>query len=197
MLKEIDYMECSGIFHTVEDAFPFLSANATDIIFLDLNLPGSNGMDLIVKLRAHGIVSKIVVVSMITDELVILKALEAGANGFISKNTDFEELLTAIKEVMAGRQFLHAHFQLEIDRLNDKHNADWHIRNTDARINALSERELEVLKHIVKGFTNKEIAEILILSPLTIKTHRTNILRKLGLKNSAALAHYATSLGIR
>lgn len=195
MLQEIENLECAGIANNGEQAEVFLDDNEIDYVFMDLNMPGISGIELIQKIRKRNNRLKIIVVSMLTDGLVIMKAMDAGANGYVPKNTTFTELKECIDQVSKGRIFIPDVIKQEIKLLEQKHNSGWQIRNTDKKINILSERETEVLKLIAVGFTNKEIAEKLFLSPLTIKTHRTNILRKLGLKNSVSLANYAISLG--
>ncbi|TNE78641.1 MAG: response regulator transcription factor [Bacteroidetes bacterium] len=183
------------IYSDSETAKRELLAHPPDLVFLDLVMPDGNGLDLLVQLREAEFQVPVIVVSMLKDSLVISKAMDAGAMGFIPKNTDFEELEQAMAAVLSGKVYLSTSLQQEIQQLSEHHNADWESRNLDEKVNQLSKRELEIVKLVAHGYTNAEIGEQLFLSSLTVKTHRHNILKKLGLRNSAALVKLATELG--
>jgi DNA-binding NarL/FixJ family response regulator len=159
-----------------------------------LNMPKMNGIDLILNIRLKQLPIKILVVSMVNDASVILKALDAGANGFLPKNTQFEELKTALQMIENEQVFIPESMQFAVDNARRLHDMNWEDRNIDQKIVLLSAREREIMQLIAKGYSNTQIGETLFLSPLTVKTHRSNILRKLGLKNSIALALFANSL---
>lgn len=195
MMNEVPDFEHLGTINDGSLAFAFLKEHQPDFIFLDINMPQLSGIDIIQQVRNANLQTKIIVVSMLTDALVIAKAIDAGANGYIPKNTDFDELLEAISEVKANRVFLPKDLKHVVEQIDLKHNGNWENRNMDEKVNLLSHREIEIVGLIAKGYTNPEIADQLFLSPLTVKTHRTNILRKLGLKNSASLISFATQVG--
>ena len=176
------------------DFLEHLNTQHYDVVVVDLNMPKMNGIDLILNIRLKQLPIKILVVSMVNDASVILKALDAGANGFLPKNTQFEELKTALQMIENEQVFIPESMQFAVDNARRLHDMNWEDRNIDQKIVLLSAREREIMQLIAKGYSNTQIGETLFLSPLTIKTHRTNILRKLGLKNSIALALFANSL---
>ncbi len=196
LLSSMGNYTCVEIITDGKFALEKLKLNEPDIIFLDLNLPNVNGIDLIIQLKKNSIKSKILVISMLIEPLVILKAKDAGADGYLPKNTNMQELENAIASIKNNEFYLPSNLVAEIQNLDIKHNQNWENSDAPSKINLLTEREKEVLKLIVKGFNNNDIAKLLFNSPLTIKTHRKNILKKLGLKNSVALANYAANLNL-
>ncbi len=165
------------------------------LIFLDLHMPEKSGFDILEDFQKRGgRLPKVIVVSMLTDPNIIKKALDMGAMGFIPKNTDYNELKTAIEAVLNGEKYINPHLANELAHVSAG-NGDENT-NFQHAYNALSKREKEILKHIALGLTNKQIAEKLFLSPLTVKTHRHNILQKLNLNNTASVVRFITSLGI-
>lgn len=163
-----------------------------DIVLLDLNLPDTNGIEVIKQIRKNEIKTQVLVISMLIDPLIVSKALEAGANGFIPKNTSIEELSSALQHLQNGQPFISDSMRKEIEQIQ----ISTYSNNGFQDNNDLSKRELEIIKLIAEGLTNAEIAQQLFISPLTVKTHRTNILRKLELPNTASLVSYAKNLGL-
>lgn len=195
MMNEMPNFVHEGTINNSEIAVTTVLNIKPNYLFIDINMPKISGIEVIKQVKSAGLSIKIIVVSMITDALVIAKALDAGADGYIPKNTDFDELQLAIKTIENGEIFVPENFKESLTQVNAKHQNDWEERNTDEKVNLLSQREIEIVGLIAKGYTNIEIADRLFLSPLTVKTHRTNILRKLGLKNSASLISFATQVG--
>jgi DNA-binding NarL/FixJ family response regulator len=121
---------------------------------------------------------------MLIESSTIKKMLAAGAHGFVSKTADKTELIQAIKKVAAGEKYLSSEVtQKLMNTITGK--------PSDNLIDSLTKREKEILILISKGLTDKEIADAVFLSPLTVITHRKNILGKLGLKNKAELTRFA------
>ena len=192
LISAIDNLTCCGILTKGENAVSEIVEKNPDIVLLDLNLPDINGIEIIKQIRKSGIQTPILVISMLIDPIIVGKALEAGANGFVPKNTSIEELSSALEHISNGQAFLPESLKAQIDLNNLTVSERYSItENTD-----ISKRELEIIKLIASGLTNNEIAEQLFISPHTVKTHRTNILRKLELPNTAALVSYAKNLGL-
>lgn len=165
------------------------------LILLDLHMPEKSGFDILEEYQKRsGRMPRIIVVSMLTDPNIIQKALDMGAMGFIPKNTDYDELKAAIAAVLAGNTYINPQLAKELASVTTASQDE--NSNFQYAYNALSKREKEILKHIALGLTNKQIAEKLFLSPLTVKTHRHNILQKLNLNNTASVVRFITSLGI-
>lgn len=195
LLIETNYFDLIEIETDSNKALETVKSIKPDILFIDLNMPHKNGFDVIFELKKENIKLKIIVVSMVNDTSIIAKAFCQGVNAFIPKNTSFNELNNAIKVVLDHQRYLPLEFEKEVFTLEEKINAEKDF-NFNSENETLSEREVEIIKLIAQGYTNVEISEKLFLSPLTIKTHRNNILKKLNINNTAALVKYAINLGI-
>lgn len=149
-----------------------------DLVLLDINLPDCSGIDLCLTISSEFPKIKILALTSFNEFTMVRKMLDNGASGYLLKNSMPEEIVLGIETVMQGEQFL-CH---EIDILMKKE-ADKHV--------FLTRRETEILKLIVDGFTNTEIAEKLFLGEETIKSYRKNLLYKLDAKNTAVLVKTA------
>jgi DNA-binding NarL/FixJ family response regulator len=163
-------------------------ATQPDVILLDINMPGMNGLEVLPLLRQSAPQSRVLVLTMHDDTTYLRQVLRAGGAGYVLKQAADKELLSAIRTVYSGGTFLHpAHAQALLD---DPARA---IPATEAstRLTQLSEREQEVLKLIALGYSNKEIAEKLFLSVKTVETYKARIMEKLELTTRAALVRFA------
>jgi len=159
-----------------------------DMALLDIEMPGMSGINAAKKaLEIHpGI--KIIAVSMYSDESYYSTMIEAGANGFLLKNSNFTEVKKAITDVLEGRNYFSMEIlQSIVTRMNDKSPG-----KTDYE---LTEREIEVLSEICKGCSNQEIADTLSISKRTVDKHRENLLLKTQSKNTANLVVFAIKNG--
>lgn len=158
-----------------------------NIVIMDINLPGMNGIDATQLIRKFSPGTKILGVSMHTQPAYARKMLQKGAMGYVTKNSSCEEMCKAIMEIQHNRKYICDEIK---NILSDQ------IMSGDdqqAGLNSLSEREIEVIGFIKKGFSSKEIAEPLNISVKTVEVHRYNILKKLNLKNTAAMVNYINS----
>jgi DNA-binding NarL/FixJ family response regulator len=157
-----------------------------DLAIVDLSLPGANGIELIKNTRAEFPRLPILVLSMHDESLYALRALRAGAEGYVMKHEAMTNVIHAIHEVFNGRPYLSPAMAAQvITRV--AHGAD---DQTDP-VDKLSDRELEILELIGKGKEVRQIAKLLHLSPKTVETHRSHIKDKLDLKNSREVARFA------
>ena len=164
-----------------------------DLILLDLSMPSMGGLDVLPSLRRIAPASKILVLTMHDDKHYLHQALQGGASGYVLKKAADTELITAIRAVLIGEIYVHhsmMRFLLD-DVLPHKN----HIGQTDLW-ESLSDREQEVLRLVALGYTSLEIAEQLALSAKTVETYRARGMEKLGLRNRAALVHFALSRGL-
>lgn len=166
-----------------EEAIEMTKKLHPDIVIMDINLPGLNGIE------ATEVISKcssasVIGVSLHSQPTYARKMIQKGAMGYITKNSPKEEMFHAIMEVHERRKYICK----EIKNIL----AEQFIKGDDAAggLNSLSGREVEILKFIRQGSTSKEIAKHLLISIKTVDVHRYNILRKLKLKNVAALANF-------
>jgi DNA-binding NarL/FixJ family response regulator len=158
-----------------------------DLAIVDLSLPGANGIELIKNIRAEFPNLPILVLSMHDESLYGLRALRAGANGYVMKHEAMANVVQAIREVFSGRPYLSPVMAAQvITKFANKSSEG----ESDA-VDRLSDRELEILELIGKGREVRQIANLLHLSPKTVETHRAHIKEKLQLKNAREVARFA------
>jgi two-component system, NarL family, invasion response regulator UvrY len=166
-----------------------LGKQVYDVILLDISLPGRNGIDLIGHVKKTQPSAAILILSIYSEEMYAIKAMKAGASGYLTKSSAPEELILAIIKVSRGERYISSSLA---DSLADKL-----IFNSDKPLHQLlSSRELEVLCLLAKGKKVIQIASELTLSPKTIGTYRERILEKLKLHTTADLIRYAIMEGI-
>ncbi|MFK7970062.1 MAG: response regulator [Bacteroidia bacterium] len=183
MLEKEPAIDAVEDFGDGNSLFTFLENNVVDIILLDIEMPVMSGLEACHKLVQEYPDIGVIVLSM-QREISLIKAMfQAGAKGYLLKNADRHEILYAIREVHAGRQFVGSEVaQLLIGTINGEA-----THGNSPSIPSLSRREKEVLALIVKEYTTREIAEELSLGPDTIETHRRRLLDKLQVRNTAGL----------
>lgn len=167
-----------------EDAVELAKQFRPDVVIMDINLPGINGIEATQQIRKFSPASKILGVSLHTQPTYARKMIQKGAMGYVTKNSSREEMFKAIMEIQAGRRYICDEIKniLSEQVINGE--------EPQSGLNALSQREIEIINFIKKGFSSKEIAESLEISVKTVEVHRYNILKKLNLKNSAALVNF-------
>jgi DNA-binding NarL/FixJ family response regulator len=165
----------------------------TDIVLMDINMPVMNGIETTKQIQQKYDGINVLVLSMMDHENYVAEMFNAGAKGYMLKNTGKEELLYALKRIKEGGMYVSPEIMaksLEKMVLLSRENQ----RSVSSV--ALSKRELEVLKLLAEGLTNNEIAEKLFTSRRTIETHRKNLIDKTASKNTAALIRFAIMNGI-
>jgi len=155
-----------------------------DLVILDISLPGRSGIDVLKQLKCSKPELPILILSMHPEEQYAVRALRAGAAGYLTKESAPDELIGAIKKVAGGGKYITASLAEKLAGEIGT-NAEKLLHET------LSDREYQVMCMIASGKTVKEIAEALNLSVKTISTHRTRILRKMSMDNNAQLTHYS------
>ena len=165
-----------------------------DIAILDLMMPELNGLEVARRALRLSPRTRVVILSMYSDEPHVLEALRAGAMAYVLKGTSTETLIFALREAMAGRRYLSPPLS---DRAVEVYLAQIGTaeRPTD-RYELLTAREREVLELVARGASYAEIADKLTISPRTAETHRTNLMRKLDLKTTADITLYAVQRGL-
>ncbi|MGR3810785.1 response regulator [Jiulongibacter sp. NS-SX5] len=174
-----------------QDFLQKLEGTDVDVVLLDVDMPEMNGIEVTEKLRENERQEpKIIILSMHDEDQFILHLLETGANGYLLKDTDPDELEEAINKVYKkGIYFTEFVSRVMLNKATIKtrqRSGKFFNYKTD-----LSERELEVLRLICEGFTTAEIADKIFLSPRTVDGHRTRIMEKLGVHNTASLVAFA------
>lgn len=179
--KDIEVVGESGSF---DDAIEMIKNKRPDVVLLDINLPESSGLDAVPLIRKYSPGSKIIAVSMHNQPAYTKKMLQLGAKGYVTKNSSHEEIFAAIDAVMSGKTYVCMEIKniLSEQALQDE--------PTGPSVKELSLREIEIVKLIKEGLSSKEIAARLHISIRTAEVHRHNILKKLGLKNTASLINF-------
>jgi DNA-binding NarL/FixJ family response regulator len=164
-----------------------------DVAVLDIGMPLLNGIEATRQIvrRVPGV--RILILSMHSDQAYVTQAVQAGARGYLLKESAGDELIAAITAVAAGKSF----FSPAVAQVVfDDYVRSLTERGITDRYDALSEREREVLQLVAEGKSSKEIADVLSISPATVETHRTHLLQKLGLRNTAEVVRFAARRGI-
>jgi DNA-binding NarL/FixJ family response regulator len=177
--------ECSN----GEEAIEMTKKLRPKIALLDINMSPLNGMEATEQIKKFSPSTKVIGVSMHSQPAYVKKLLKLGATGYVTKNSPQQEMFEAIIEVDKGNRFICAEVKTILSE---------QIFEEDAStgVNALSSRELDVIKHIKDGLSSKEISVQLNISLKTVEVHRHNILKKLNLKNSASLVNYINAAGL-
>jgi len=160
-----------------------------DVLVLDINLPGRSGLDALVALKDEGSPVRVLVVSMYPEDQYALRALRAGAYGYVNKGGDPQTIVQAVRAVAAGKKYVTPEIaQMLVENLNAPVAENLH--------QTLSNREMETLVLIASGKRLADIAEKLALSPKTVSVYRARVLEKLQLSNNAELTVYAIRHGL-
>jgi two-component system, NarL family, response regulator NreC len=159
----------------------------SDILILDLMLTGINGLEVARQLSKKCPETNIIILTMHSNEAYVLEALRLGAKAYILKEANPEELIHAIREVMAGRRYLSS--------ILSERAIDFYAKNTESKqvspYSLLTTREREILQLTAQGMSNAEISAHLFISQRTVETHRTNMMHKLKLHNNAQVMQFA------
>ena len=187
--------EVIGEAGTAQDGLRMAGELRPDLILLDISLPDQNGIQLSRDIRRILPDSRILIVSMHAKIDYIAEAFQAGATGYVVKESAAERLIKGIEYVLRGDYFLDSSVsQQVVKRLMDSPAKDEQI--SDAGYGSLSPREQEVMRLLAEGLSRREIAERLFISPKTVENHRTNIMNKLELHSTMDLIRYAARLGL-
>ncbi|MDJ1469657.1 response regulator transcription factor [Xanthocytophaga flava] len=170
-----------------KDVLPYLSEHPADVVLLDINLPDISGIELCRQIKQTYPQTKVLALSNHSEHSMIAQMLQSGASGYLLKNAPADELLKAIEEVTVKTVFLSSEVQKV---LLDAYS------NTQDTIPVLTRRELEILKWLADGHTTNAIADKLFISPLTVETHRRNLMQKFEVNNVAALIKKAVDCKI-
>ncbi|MBK8567427.1 MAG: response regulator transcription factor [Saprospiraceae bacterium] len=167
-----------------------VAASLPDLLLMDLNMPGMDGLEVLKEVRQRFPKVKVLVLTMYDSVELAKKALSMGANGYLLKEHGKDELLTALRQVVTGEQYLSEKIRRQIQPDKVRFQDDFQKKLS------LSQRETEILRLIARSYTNKEIADKLYLSELTVQTHRRNLKRKLKAEHTADLVRFAYENGI-
>ena len=181
---------CIGTAGNGVEALETLEHLAVDVILMDIDMPEMDGIDATERIKARWPAVKLIILSMHDEAALVQRVMELGADGYLVKNCGRDELLLAIRDVHAGRKHFGSALMESLMQQRQENAAQVGL------LQDLSEREVEVLAALAEGLTNKEIGERLFISPRTVDTHRTNLMKKLGTHNVAGLVRIAIKAGL-
>ena len=172
-----------------EEAIHLVRTHRPDVILMDVSMPGIGGLEATRRISQSFPETRIIALTRYGDDPFPARLLEAGAAGYITKGSDIEEVISAIKSVHDGTEYITQEIaqKLAITYINKK------VRSP---IDTITQREMQVLLMVAQGFSNAEISERLCLSPKTTCTHRYHLYEKLGVSNDVELARFAIRYGL-
>jgi DNA-binding NarL/FixJ family response regulator len=171
------------------EAIEMARSKRPDIALIDINMPSLNGFEVLKQIRKFSPGTRVIAVSMHSQPAYAKKMIREGAKAYVTKNSSGDEFLFAINEVVNGRQYLCKEVKTILAEQEFSDTAETGIKN-------LSKREMEIIELIRDGHSSKKIASKLYIDVRTVEVHRHNILKKLKVKNSAALIQYINDHGL-
>jgi DNA-binding NarL/FixJ family response regulator len=189
LLADFPEMAVVGEAESGEDAFRLCRELKPQLVLMDLKMPGIGGLEATRKITTHFPEIKVLAVSAVEDELYASRLLQAGASGYLLKGAPFEEMVKAIRKVMAGQRYLSGPVaeQLALRQFDGGEGSPFE---------RLSERELQIALMVVNCHKVQEISERLNLSPKTVNSYRYRLFEKLGIESDVELTHMAIKYGM-
>lgn len=182
ILQSEDHIELLDSFTSAREGIAYLEKHPVDVVLLDINMPDMNGIEACEKISKSHPQSRVIAISNNNENSIIQRMLQSGASGYILKNASADELIQCIRDAVEGRTALSEDVKGILQ---------------SAKVTSLpkiTRRETEILQLLAQGLTSPEIAGKMFVSPLTIETHRRNLIQKFEVSNSAALIHKAMEL---
>jgi DNA-binding NarL/FixJ family response regulator len=166
-----------------------LKTHEADVVVMDLNMPRMDGLQTLEQLKRNNASVKIMVLSNYNQKELVRKVQESGADGYVLKSSSATDLLNSIKDVAKGIKLFPS--VEDESMITDSFFADEFLKKYN-----LTKREVEIIRHLAKGMSSKEICDVLHISNFTVDTHRRNILRKLNINNSVGVVNFAKQHGL-
>jgi len=179
-----------GVARTGTQVAQLLSESPTDLLLMDLNLPETDGLKILPSVKKGSANTRVLVMTMFDDPRLVKAAFKAGADGYMLKSGSKDELFHAIEEVIEGHTYIGNGLAL-VEHRNGNGSDVISPDKRFARTYGLTRREMEVMRYIGQALNNKDIAEKLFISDQTVSVHRKNIMRKLGVNNTASMIKIA------
>ena len=191
LLTHIDGVEVVGEADTGRKALEMIKSCTPDVVLMDIAMPEMNGLETAARISKEYPKVRVIMLSMHAGEEYVMQALRAGASGYLLKDAATSELELAVRAVARGETYL-------TPTISKRVIDDYLMRTTGTHgpIDQLTKRQREILQLIAKGYTSKEMAQMLNLSPKTIETHRTQLMKQLDIHDVAGLVRYAIRVGL-
>ena len=189
ILEESSDIQVVGEAASASELWPKVREGRFDAVVLDVNLPGRSGLELLGDIKRERPEAPVLILTVHSEEQYAVRALKAGASGFLTKESAPERLVDAVRCIAGGRRFI-------TPEVAEKLASSVALGEKGPLHETLSDREFQILKMIASGKTVSQIGRELALSVKTISTHRTRILKKMCLKTNSELTHYAIRNGL-
>lgn len=191
LLSNIDGVEVVGEADSGRKALDMVRARTPDVVLMDIAMPEMNGLETTTRVTKEFPGVRVIMLSMHAGEEYVMQALRAGASGYLLKDAATSELELAVRAVARGETYL-------TPTISKRVIDDYLMRTTGSQgpVDQLTKRQREILQLIAKGYTSKEMAQMLALSPKTIETHRTQLMKQLDIHDVAGLVRYAIRVGL-
>lgn len=190
LIEKQDDIQIVATANDGNEAINTLKLLAVDVILMDIDMPKLNGIDATRLIHEKYKDIKIIMLTMHGEQNMIKNLINIGAHGYLLKNSSKEELLDAIYKVVNDEKYFSSEVTMSL--LNPEQSK---LKSSNNEID-FTQREIEIMKHLADGLTNKEIGDKLFISHRTVDTHRTNIMKKVGVNNVAGLISFAIKNGI-
>lgn len=177
-----------------EKAIEFISQHIVDIALLDINMPVMDGIECAKNITTDFKDVKVAMLSMYQESSIIKSLIDIGVKGYMLKTIPSDELLLAIKNIYNGKEYFNSDVTKAL--LSEDTTTFHKYKKTSPLVDELTSREKEIIKYISQGLTNNQIGEKIFISPRTVDTHRTNIMRKINVHNVASLIRFAFQNGL-
>jgi DNA-binding NarL/FixJ family response regulator len=186
-LYEIEEIEIAGKVSRGNDVIYKLETALIELLILDINMPQKDGVEILAYIQNSSLKTKVLVLSYYNDYALIKKVMGMGIMGYVPKDSGREELISAVKSVISGKQYFSESVRETIEKREEHKNLhdDFTLQYN------LTKREVEILREVARELTTAEIADKLCLSEYTVETYRKSIIRKLEAKNIASLVNFA------
>lgn len=195
ILRKQPFIEIAGEASNGAEACDLVKSLSPDLLLMDVSMPEVNGIEATKKIKEENPEVKVLILSMHEVEEYIIQAFEAGADGYVLKEVESSELISSIRKVASGEKYFSSSIY-NVLMQNFQEQKQKKEPDKEITTEPLTSREKEVLKKITEGFSNKEIADNLHISPRTVDAHRANIMEKLNVKNVVELIKYVMEKGV-
>ncbi|OQX72312.1 MAG: hypothetical protein B6D61_14115 [Bacteroidetes bacterium 4484_249] len=192
LLEDKEQIEVIAEASNGKEALDILNLLQVDVVLMDIDMPVMNGIEATKQIKAEYPETKVIILSMYKESGLIKTLIQIGADGYLLKNSDKDELVDAITRVASGQQYFSPDVTMSLLNKTSEKQSQF---QPDKRVSELTQREIEILKLITEGLSNKEIGDKLFISHRTVDSHRTNLMKKIGVNNIAGLIRFAIKTG--
>jgi len=196
IVKEMDDFKIIGSACNGKEGLELVKALRPDLVLMDIDMPVMNGLEATRRIKSEVDDSKVIILTMHNEASLIKKVMDIGADGYLLKNSDRQEFRDALCSVSKGKSYFSAEVTQSLLHPDQQKKSTFEIDPDTIQLSKLTEREIDVLKQIAEGLSNKEIGDKLFISHRTVDTHRTNLMKKLEVHNIAGLIKFAIKNGL-